>query len=29
MTSDIVFFSDWLTSLVTIFDKTLYSPRMT
>jgi len=28
MTSDNVF-SDWLTSLVKIFDKTLYSPRMT
>ena len=28
MTSDNVF-SDWLTSLVTIFDKTLYSPRVT
>jgi len=26
MTSDNVF-SDWLTSLVTFFDKTLYSPR--
>ena len=22
-------FSDWLTSLVTIFDKTVYSPRVT
>ena len=28
MTSDNVF-SDWLTSLVTFFDKTLYSPRVT
>jgi hypothetical protein len=26
MTSDNVY-SDWLTSLVTFFDKTLYSPR--
>jgi len=28
MTSDNVF-SDWLTSIATIFDKTLYSPRVT
>jgi len=28
MTSDNVF-SDWLTSLITFFDKTLYSPRVT